>query len=77
MISSLYLGEGNMEKYLVDLLFNRMETPTGLKVSLMFDFHRSCRANKYTGLQILRPLQTNFKPNPNLRIGFYRNPNPF
>jgi len=41
---------------------------------MILDYHRGHRAFQFPSVTLLRPLKANFQPNPNVNIGFYKNP---
>ena len=74
LMSSLYVGEGPLERYLTDLLFNKLEINKHLRLTLVNDFHRSCRATKLPTFRLLAPLKENFPPNANVTLSYFRPP---
>lgn len=74
VLSTLYLGDGPLERYIADLLFNKLEANKALKLSVLCDYNRGRRANYVSAYSLMQPLKQNFPPNPNIRIGFYKSP---
>lgn len=74
LMSSLYVGEGPLERYLADLLFNKLEVNKHLRMTLVNDYHRSCRAGKLPTYRLLAPLKENFPPNANVTLSYFRPP---
>ena len=74
LMSSLYIGEGPLERYLVDLLFNKLEVNKHLRMTMLNDFHRSCRSSQLPTYRLLAPLKENFPPNANVTLSYFRPP---
>jgi hypothetical protein len=74
VLGTLYLGDGPLERFLADLLFNKLEANKALKLSILCDYHRGRRANYLSAYTLMQPLKMNFPPTPNVRIGFYKSP---
>ena len=73
-MSSLYIGEGPLERYLVDLVFNKLESHRHMRVTFVNDYHRSLRASQMPTHRLLAPLKQNFPPNNNVTVSFFRPP---
>lgn len=76
ILSSLYIGEGPLERFLIDQLFNRLEVHKSLRLSLLVDYNRGHRGKQFSSLNLLSVLKANLGPNNNVRVGFYRPKSP-
>lgn len=69
-MSALYLGKGQLEKFLVFSLDKRLKASPSLRVSMVFDFFRGSRIDKSftsseTMLRELKAVRRNFKKGSN------------
>ena len=74
-MSALYLGTGNLEKYLVEKLQRRADEHPDLRVTLLLDFMRGTRLSRKgdSSLTMLRPFrQSAFRKK--VRVGFFHMP---
>ena len=58
-MSALYLGTGNLEKYLVEKLSKRVKENPDLRMTLLMDFMRGTRLGRSgeSSYSLLRPLR--------------------
>ena len=68
----MYIGEGPLEAFLIDQLFNKLEVNKNLRISILLDYHRSHRGKNHTSVNMCLPLKANLMPNAKVRIGFYK-----
>lgn len=73
-MTSLYIGDGPLERFLIDQLFNKLEVNKALRLSLLVDFNRGHRGKIHTSMSLTMPLKANFMPNHKVRVGFYKQP---
>ncbi|KRX07518.1 hypothetical protein PPERSA_11067 [Pseudocohnilembus persalinus] len=75
-LSSLYLGTGNLEKFLVAQIDNKIKRSTQLQLQLLFDYGRGTRMNRKneSTQTMVQHLKTTNLINNNIKIGFFRNP---
>lgn len=74
-MSALYLGTGNMEKYLVEKLNKRTKDNPDIRMTLLLDYMRGTRLNSKgeSSLTMLKGLkQEAFKKK--VRVGFFHMP---
>ena len=74
-MSSLYLGTGNLEKYLVEKLSKCTQQNPDIRLTMLLDFMRGTRLSKNgeSSLTMLKPLrQASFKKK--VRVGFFHMP---
>ncbi|CAG9314460.1 unnamed protein product [Blepharisma stoltei] len=74
ILSSLYIGDGPLERFLLDQLFNRLEVHKSLRCNILVDYNRGHRGKYFSSYALLKSLKANFNPNPNVRVGFYKPP---
>ncbi|KAL4456970.1 hypothetical protein ABPG74_014608 [Tetrahymena malaccensis] len=76
LMSTLYFGTGNLEKYLVAQIDNSIKRNKKLKVGMLMDYMRGNRVNKKQ--ESSRTLVENLKKdnlhNNNVKLAFYYNP---
>lgn len=74
LMSSLYIGDGPLEQYLLQLLFNKLELYKHMRLTLVNDYNRSRRSSRIPTVKLLGPLKQNFPPNSNVTLSFFRPP---
>lgn len=57
ILSSLYIGDGPLERFLMEKLQERVVTYPNLRVSMLIDFHRSRRGSLIPPAALLKALQ--------------------
>ena len=74
-MSALYMGTGNLEKYLMQKLSSKLRSEQSLKVTLLFDFMRGTRITKdgSSSLDLMIPMKREFFKD-SLRVGFWHHP---
>lgn len=77
ILTSLYLGDGPLELYLNDLIFNKIDINKDFRLSILLDHSRGRRGVISSAFEILKNLKYNLHPNHNVRIGFLKNFRPF
>ena len=77
LISTLYIGQGEREKNLINTIKNSLKNNENLKVSMIMDCSRSTRNmdKNLSSLHTLLPLFDNHNNNPNVNIHLFRTPN--
>ena len=73
ILTSLYIGDGPLELFVIDELFNKIDTNKNLRLSILLDYSRGLRGKIISSQDTLKVLKYNFMPNHNVRIGFLRN----
>lgn len=71
------MGEGPLEHYLLDQIFNKIEVNDSIRMSFLVDYHRGQRGDKFNSVNFFHPFKANFHPNLNIRVGFYNHCRPF
>jgi len=75
-LSTLYLGTGNLERYLMACIDSKLKRSKKFKFSFLMDFMRGTRVGSdgESSLSIVSPLKTENLHNPNVKLAFYCNP---
>ena len=71
------MGDGPLEQYLIDQLFNKIDINSNFRMSLLVDHSRGQRGNIHSSFDLFKSLKANFMPNHNVRVGFLKNFRPF
>ena len=74
-MSALYLGTGNLEKYLVEKLSKKLQVNPDLSITLLLDYMRGTRMSKAgdSSYSLLKPVRRS-NLNKKLRVGFFHMP---
>jgi len=77
VLSSLYVGTGNLEKFLVSSLDSKIKRSKKIRINMLFDLQRGTRLNSdgESSRTLLTPLKMDNRHNPHLNIAFFKNPN--
>eukprot|EP00347_Sterkiella_histriomuscorum_P003103 403365574 len=77
-MSALYMGTGNLEKYLVERLDKKLETSPNLKMNILMDYMRGTRIvskDNSSSFELMRGLkEKHVHRGDKLRIGFWHHP---
>ncbi len=74
VLSSLYLGTGNLEKYLVQQIDNKIKRSRNIRVTTLMDYNRSMRTDRSgkSGADLLKALKTDNAQSARVKIAFFK-----
>lgn len=74
VLSALYLGTGNLEKYLVQQIDNKIKRSRNIRVTTLMDYNRSMRTdpNGESGADLLKTLKTSNAQSAQVKIAFFK-----